>query len=155
MTPAINLLKKKKIPHEVVKFDHSPNANAYGLEAAEKMAVPCEQVFKTLVVTNDSAQLAVAIVPVAKKLNLKKVAKTLGFKKVAMAEANHVENTTGYILGGVSPLAQKKSLKTVLDDSANDFARIYVSGGRRGVEIALAPSDLLKMTRGLQASITD
>lgn len=155
MTPAINLLKKKKIPHDVVKFEHSPSATAYGLEAAEKMNVPCEQVFKTLVVSNDNAQLAVAIIPVDKKLNLKKVAKSLGFKKVAMADGNQVENTTGYILGGVSPLAQKKSLRTILDDSANEFVRIYVSGGRRGVEIALTPSDLLMMTRGIQASITD
>lgn len=153
MTPAIVLAEKVGIDFQVVSYDHDPQATAYGLEAAAKLGVPAEQVFKTLVVKLDARQLAVAIVPVTGSLNLKHLAKALKAKKVAMAAGDEVQRSTGYILGGVSPLGQKKLLPTVLDTSAENLAQIYVSAGKRGLEITLAPKDLLTLTSGISASI--
>lgn len=146
MTPAINLAKKQKITHKVHEYEHDPNSESYGLEAAEKLGIAAEQVFKTLVVTLDNKQLAVGIIPVANTLSMKLIAKALGAKKAAMADAAEVERSTGYVLGGVSPLGQKKRLKTVIDASAKSFATINVSAGRRGLEIELYPNDLGKLT---------
>ncbi|BFT30639.1 Cys-tRNA(Pro) deacylase [Alteromonas sp. D210916BOD_24] len=154
MTPAITLLQKKRIAHDVLKYQHDSNAPSYGLEAAEKLNLEASAVFKTLVVASDSGQLAVAVVPVNTMLSEKKMAKILGVKKVAMAKADHVIAATGYILGGVSPLGQKKSLPTVVHNSAQQLKRIYVSAGRRGLEVALSPDDLTALTRGRFADIT-
>ncbi|WP_317931065.1 Cys-tRNA(Pro) deacylase [Halioxenophilus sp. WMMB6] len=148
MTPAINLAKKFNIAYQVHEYVHDANAESYGEEAAQKLGLDKARVFKTLVVANDNKQLAVAVVPVAGQLDLKKMAKALGCKKVAMADKKLVEKSSGYVLGGVSPLGQKKLLPTVLDSSANDFPTIYVSAGRRGLEIELAANDLLTLTRG-------
>jgi len=148
MTPAINLLKKKKTRHEVHEYQHDASHPSYGLEAAEKMGVPAEQVFKTLVAEIDKARLVVAIVPVTHTLNLKRLAKAAGGKKAAMADAALVERTTGYVLGGVSPLGQKKQLPTFLDSSASQFDAIFVSAGRRGLEVSLAPDTLLALLNG-------
>lgn len=104
-------------------------------------------------VCTDTNQLAVAIVPVMFKLNLKAIAKALKVKKVKMADANRVETSTGYVLGGVSPLGQKKTLITVINKSAQDFTNVFVSGGRRGLEIELSPQDLAKMCRATFADI--
>ena len=106
------------------------------------------RVFKTLVVSVDE-QLAVAIVPVSSKLNLKLFAKAMGAKKAEMAEVSKVEKTTGYILGGVSPIGQKKRLKTFIDSSAKDFETIFVSAGRRGLEIEISPDDLALVVGGV------
>lgn len=142
MTPAINLAKKLKLNFTIHEYAHDPASQSYGLEAAEKMGISPANVFKTLVVQDDNDRLAVAILPVEKLLNLKKIAKAIGSKKAQMADPKLVERTTGYVLGGVSPLGQKKRLPTVIDQSAQHFATIYCSGGRRGLEIELSPSDL-------------
>ncbi|AMK11069.1 Cys-tRNA(Pro) deacylase [Pseudodesulfovibrio indicus] len=146
MTPAINAAKKAKITFTVHEYEHDPAAPSFGIEAAEKLGVPPERVFKTLVV-DAGGTLAVAVVPVLLKLDLKAAAKALGAKKAAMAEAKAVERTTGYVLGGVSPLGQKKRLPTILDESARHCPTVFVSGGRRGLDIELAPADLAALTR--------
>lgn len=149
MTPAINLVKKQKVIHQVHEYTHDAASESYGLEAAEKMGVSAEKVFKTLVVILDNQYLAVGIVPVSALLSMKSIAKALGAKKALMAEKSAVERSTGYVLGGVSPLGQKKRLKTVLDASAKNYSSIYVSAGRRGLELELNPDDLLKLTKGV------
>lgn len=148
MTPAIKALENAKVVFSVHQYEHDSNAPSYGLEASEKLGVATEKVFKTLVTSLDSGDLVVAIIPVDKKLNLKAVAKVSKAKKAKMADPLDVERSTGYILGGVSPLGQKKRLKTLLDDSAQAQSTIYVSAGRRGLEIELAPSDLITLTKG-------
>jgi len=153
MTPAINLAKKHKIAHTVHEYSHDPASHSYGLEAVEKLGLNPAQVFKTLVVAQESKGLAVAVVPVAGQLNLKAMAKALKVKKVAMAAPTDVERSSGYVLGGVSPLGQKRQLPTVVDESAAGFTTIFVSAGRRGLEIELATQDLLGLTSGLLAPI--
>jgi Cys-tRNA(Pro)/Cys-tRNA(Cys) deacylase len=155
MTPAIQQLKQQKITYEVLQYQHDVNSSAYGLEVVEKLKLNAESVFKTLVLCTDSQQLVVALVPVSNKLNLKALAKSVKAKKVAMADIKKVENTTGYILGGVSPIGQKKRLLTIIDSSAKKFTTLYVSGGKRGLEIALSPSDLAQLTKALFAQICD
>ncbi|MCF7499576.1 Cys-tRNA(Pro) deacylase [Pseudoalteromonas sp. L1] len=148
MTPAINLLKKKGIKFDVLSYEHEPNQKQFGLEAVEKLNLPAAQVFKTLVVEDNTQNLFVAVVPVSQQLNLKMLAKFAGVKKIEMAPQQAVEKSTGYILGGVSPLGQKKQLKTYIHTSAKSFECIYVSAGKRGLEIALNPKDLMTLTRG-------
>lgn len=152
MTPAINILKKKKISHRVHSYSHDGDHPSYGLEAAEKLGLNPEQVFKTLVAELGDGSLVVAIIPVSQMLNMKLLAKAAGAKKAAMADKAKVEKTTGYVLGGVSPLGQKKQLQTFVDATAGSFATIHVSAGRRGLEIELSPNDLLQLTR---ASLAD
>lgn len=144
MTPAVKLLDKLKIPYQLHQYHHDETAASYGLEAAEKLAVDAAQIFKTLVVETESKILAVAIVPVEKQLNLKSMAKSLNCKKSSMADPKRVQASTGYVLGGVSPLGQKKRLTTVLDNSANQYESIFVSGGKRGLEIEISPTELIK-----------
>lgn len=154
MTPAINYLKKNKIKFNLHRYKHDAKHPSYGLEAAEKLGLNPDQVFKTLVVQLDGDELAVAIIPVTKTLNMKEMARLYQVKKVGMADARQVQSTTGYVLGGVSPLAQKKALRTVLDSAADDYATIFVSGGRRGIEIELPPADLLRLCNGISDSIS-
>lgn len=148
MTPAIKAAKKAKIKFEVHSYQHDANASSYGLEAVEKLNLAAEQVFKTLVLSLDNSQLVVAIVPVEHQVNVKMLAKAAGAKKAQMAKPEDVQRSSGYVLGGVSPLGQKKQLKTFLNSSAKAHDLIYVSAGRRGLEIALSPKDLLTLTRG-------
>ncbi|MCW8109733.1 Cys-tRNA(Pro) deacylase [Alteromonas ponticola] len=145
MTPAIKLLAKAGIPFSLHEYEHDPKNNAYGLEAADKLAVSVEKVFKTLVVRLESEECVIAVVPVPRLLSVKLIAKLAGSKKASLAEPLEAERTTGYVLGGVSPLAQKKKLKTFIDASAQNHNTIYVSGGRRGLEIELSPIDLAKL----------
>lgn len=142
MTPAIMLLRKLKVPHQVLDYQHDPQNGSYGLEAATKLGLATELVFKTLVVAVDGKELVTAIVPVDQLLNMKQLAKAAGAKKAAMAVAADVERVTGYVLGGVSPLGQKKLLRTFIDESAAAFHTIYVSAGKRGLEIGVKPADL-------------
>ena len=161
MTPAIKLAKQRNLDYKLHEYTHDSNAASFGLEAAEKLAIAAERVFKTLVVTTDTGVLAVAILPVDKTLNFKKMAKALSAnkmlacKKVQMADPKQVERTTGYVLGGVSPLGQKKRLPTVIDASAQEQSSIYVSGGRRGLEIELPPEQLATTLAARFADIVD
>jgi len=155
MTPAINYAKKHKISFTIHKYQHDPDHESFGLEAAEKLGLNPERVFKTLVARLDNTELAVAILPVSRMLNLKSFARACGVKKSVMADKAVVEKTTGYVLGGVSPLGQKKRLKTIVDTAAADHQTIYVSAGRRGLEIELAPDDLLRLTSGAFKPIAD
>lgn len=161
MTPAIDLAKKRGLDYQIHEYTHDSQAASFGLEAAEKLGVAAVQVFKTLVVTADTGALAVAILPVDKTLNFKKMAKALSAnkllacKKVQMADPKQVERSTGYVLGGVSPLGQKKRLKTVIDSSAQDQTTVYVSGGRRGLEIELPPAQLAQTLDACFGAITD
>lgn len=155
MTPAVEIAKKSGVDFDLHSYPHDEGAGAYGLEAAEKMDVPAAQIFKTLVIEGDGGGLAVAIVPVTCQLSLKRAAKALGFKKAKMAAAADVERATGYVLGGVSPLGQKKRLPTVLDASADAFGKIYVSAGKRGLEISMAPADLGRLTGACMHDIAE
>lgn len=140
MTPAVTLLKKQKQTFELHEYAHDPAAGSYGLEAAEKLGLDARRVLKTLVAQADTGELLVAMIPVCNSLSLKRLAVAAGVKKVAMASPALVSRSTGYVLGGVSPLGQKRRLRTFVDQSAAGFASLYVSGGRRGLEIELAPA---------------
>lgn len=153
MTPAINLLKKQNIKHHVHEYEHDARAESFGLEAAEKLSVEASRVFKTLVAETDSQELVVGIVPVDRQLNLKSLAKALKAKKANMADTKKVERSTGYVMGGVSPLGQKKRLRTVIDVTANEFDTIYVSAGKRGLEIELPAAHLAELLSAEFANI--
>ena len=153
MTPAINTAKRAKIAYRIHEYDHDPSAESYGDEAAAKLGLDNRRIFKTLVASVDGRSLAVAVVPVACQLDLKLLAKALGAKKTAMADKKDVSRATGYVLGGVSPLGQKKRLATVIDASAKAFETIFVSAGRRGLQIELSPMDLGVLTKATFATI--
>lgn len=153
MTPAILLARKAGIPHDVLSYTHDPAAESYGLEAAEKLGLDPGSVFKTLVVDVDGVGLTCAVVPVANMLDLKAHADAVHGRKAKLAEQGAAERATGYIVGGISPLAQKKALPTVIDETAQLYDRIHVSAGRRGLEIALAPDDLRMLTQGVFAAV--
>ena len=155
MTPAINLAKKKKIPHTIHEYQHDPRSESYGLEAVEALGQDPSDVFKTLLfsLNGDAKSLAVAVIPVDQKLNLKLAAKAAKAKKVEMANPDIAQKITGYVVGGISPLGQKKALPTYIHKSAQGKETICVSAGRRGVEIELAPQDLALLTRGQFAEL--
>ncbi len=146
MTPGIDAARKAKVDHRIHEYSHDSASASYGLEAADKLGVEPARVFKTLVVALDGNELAVAVVPVSASLSMKRIARAAGRKKAGMAEKSAVERATGYVLGGVSPLGQKKRLKTFIDASARRFDTLFVSAGRRGLEIELAPDDLAALT---------
>jgi len=151
-TPATAALAAAGVPFVLHPYAHDPSATSYGLEAAEVLGIDPARVFKTLMVEVEG-RLAVAIVPVSGNLDLKSVAASLGSKKAAMADPKAAERRTGYVLGGISPLGQRQSSPTVLDDSALAFGTILVSGGRRGLDIELSPSDLVSLTKAITAPI--
>jgi Cys-tRNA(Pro)/Cys-tRNA(Cys) deacylase len=155
-TPAIAALVAAGVPHEVLRYHHDPRADSFGDEAAEELAtsagVSAEQVFKTLVIAVPNG-LAVAVLPVPSKLSLKAAAAALGVPKATMAEPAAAQRSTGYVLGGISPLGQRKALPTVVDVSALEWDRVLCSAGKRGWDIALAPGDLVRLTRAVTADI--
>jgi Cys-tRNA(Pro)/Cys-tRNA(Cys) deacylase len=151
-TPATKALERAKVPVKTHTYAHDPKAASYGLEAAEALGLDPATVFKTLVADVDG-KLTVAIVPVERQLDLKALAAAVGAKKAAMADVKDAERTTGYVAGGISPLGQRKQLPTVLDESAPAHTSIHVSGGRRGLEIELAPADLQRLTNATVARI--
>lgn len=151
-TPATTALTRAGVAFDVHPYEHDPAAPSYGLEAAAALSVPPGQVFKTLLVDN-GAGLAVGVVPVDRQLDLKAVAAALGWKRAIMAEPAAAERSTGYVVGGISPVGQRRRLPTVVDRSATGIERIYVSGGRRGLDLSLAPADLVRVTDGLIADI--
>src|SRR5690606_30985677 len=153
MTRAIELVRKRAVSHQIHHYQHDSAAASYGAEAAEKLGLLPQQVFKTLVLSLDAKQLAVAVLPVSQQLSMKQAAKALGAKKADMANAHDVMRSSGYVLGGVSPLGQKKLLPTVIDSSAQQFATIYVSAGRRGLEIELSAEDLRQLLNAQFAAI--
>jgi Cys-tRNA(Pro)/Cys-tRNA(Cys) deacylase len=142
-TPATALLARLGIAHSVHVYDHDPRRGAYGLEASDALGVPPERVFKTLVAEVDGA-LTVGVVPVAGQLDLKALAAAVGGKKAVMASVAAAERATGYVAGGISPLRQRRLLPVVIDSSALEFATVFCSGGRRGLEIELTPADLVR-----------
>ncbi|WP_373499041.1 Cys-tRNA(Pro) deacylase [Desulfococcus sp.] len=155
MTPAIHLLKKSKVPHTVHTYAHDPESRDYGREASEALGVPSDRMFKTLLVALQGGKqaLAVAMVPVSGQLDLKALAAAAGAKKAAMADPADAERASGYVVGGISPLGQKKQLPAFIDESAVNFETIYVSAGKRGLQIEMAPEDLIRLCKAAVADI--
>ncbi|WP_067687809.1 Cys-tRNA(Pro) deacylase [Nocardia jejuensis] len=157
-TPAIKALVQAAVEHRVHAYSHDPRSDSYGSEAVEALAgelgVGAAQIFKTLVIELSSGGLAVAVLPVPNKLSLKAAAAALGGGKAEMADKAKAERTTGYVLGGISPLGQKKRLPTVIDDSALEWDRVLCSAGKRGLEIELHPAELIRLTEAVTSTIT-
>lgn len=153
MTPGIKAADRAGLTYTLHDYQHDPEAESFGMEAAEKLDVEASRIFKTLVAKLDEKELIVGMVPVNAMLSLKALAKAAGGKKAVMADRQAVERSTGYVLGGVSALGQKKRLRTFIDESAEGFETLYISAGRRGLEIELAPADLAAVTGGTFAPL--
>jgi Cys-tRNA(Pro)/Cys-tRNA(Cys) deacylase len=153
MTPAIRALERAGVPFSLASYDHDPRSTAYGEEAAREMDLSPDEVFKTLLAKLDDGRLVVAMIPVSGRLDLKALARAAGARKASLADTGEAERASGYLQGGISPLGQKKRLSTFLDISAGSLEAIHVSGGRRGLEIRLAPSDLVRLTDARFAEI--
>ncbi|MEV6602370.1 Cys-tRNA(Pro) deacylase [Actinoplanes sp. NPDC051346] len=151
-TPATVLLSAENVPHDLHPYDVSPEAPNYGALVAEALGVPPESLFKTLIAEVDGA-LTVAVVPVTGELDLKALAGAAGGKRATLADRAAAERSSGYVRGGISPLGQRKRLPTVIDDSAVALPRMYVSAGRRGLQVSLAPQDLVRLTGATTARI--
>lgn len=151
-TPATVALTKAGVDFAARPYEHDPGAPSFGLEAAAALGVEPERVFKTLLADVDG-RLTVAVVPVSGSLDLKALAAAAGGKRAAMADPAVAERTTGYVIGGISPLGQRKALPTVVDSSALAHSTVLVSGGRRGLDLELAPADLVRLTLATTAAI--
>ena len=151
-TPATALLSKAKIPFTLHRYDHDPRSQAYGEEAAEALGVDPSRIFKTLIASVEG-RLACAVVPVAARLDLKALAAALGGKRAELADPAAAARATGYVVGGISPLGQRSRLKVVVDESAEQFETVYVSAGKRGLQVEVAPKDLVDLTGASVADI--
>lgn len=151
-TPALTALTRDGIDFVRHEYQHDPASDSYGLEAAQLLKVAADRVLKTLVV-DVGAELCVAVVPVDHSLDLKSAAAAFGVKKVTMAPSERAERSTGYVVGAISPLGQRTRLRTVVDESALSHETVYVSGGRRGLEVELSPQDLVRSTDGIVAAV--
>jgi Cys-tRNA(Pro)/Cys-tRNA(Cys) deacylase len=155
-TPAIAALVAAGVPHEVLQYHHDPRNESFGDEAVAALAasvdVSAEQVFKTLIIAVPNG-LAVAVLPVPYRLSLKAAAAALHAPKAELAERAAAERSTGYVIGGISPLGQRKPLPTVVDDSVHAWDRVLCSAGRRGLQVALEPAELVRLTKAVTADI--
>lgn len=154
MTPAINLLKKNKCDFKIHKYEHDSDCTNFGNEAVTKLGLDANQVYKTLLVELTPKELVVCVLPVANQLSLKEVTTIFGVKKAEMASKDEAQKVTGYLLGGISPLGQKKLLRTVLDESTKSFETIFISGGKRGLDIEVKPKDLEVLLKAKIGKIT-
>jgi Cys-tRNA(Pro)/Cys-tRNA(Cys) deacylase len=152
-TAATALLEREGIPYTVHTYAHDPQRESYGSEASEALNVPADRVLKTLVASVDGA-LAVGVVPVSAQLDLKALAAAVGGKKATMAEPADAERATGYVVGGISPIGQRRRLPVVVDATALEFQTVYCSGGRRGLELQLSPTDLIRAAHATVAPIS-
>jgi len=153
VTPAVVALDAAGISYTIHEYERGEDLRDFGREAAEQLGLDHDQVFKTLVVVADD-ELVVAVVPVSCQLSMKRVAAAVGAKKAVMCEPARAERSSGYIVGGISPIGQRKPLRTVVDESAELFDVVYVSGGKRGMDIGLVPSDLVAVIGAVVAPIT-
>lgn len=153
MTPAVKVLEKAGVAFTLAEYDHDPRSPAYGEEAARALGLSPEAVFKTLLARLDDGRLVMAMVPVSAQLDLKALARAAGSRKASLADPAEAERATGYVVGGISPLGQRKRLPAFLDASAERLATLHVSGGRRGLEICLAPDDLARLTGACLAAL--
>ncbi|PJJ63563.1 Cys-tRNA(Pro) deacylase [Compostimonas suwonensis] len=151
-TPATVALTRAGVPFTTHPYEHDPAAASFGLEAAEKLGVEADRVFKTLLADTDRG-LVVGVVPVTAQLDLKALAQAVGAKRAVMADPQLAERKTGYVVGGISPIGQKTPLPTVVDETAELFDTVFVSGGKRGFDIELAPVDLVALTAGSFAAV--
>jgi Cys-tRNA(Pro)/Cys-tRNA(Cys) deacylase len=151
-TPATALLARQKIGHTLHPYPHDPRADSYGDEAATALGVDAARLFKTLIASIDG-RLVCAVVPVSGRLDLKALAAAAGGKRAVLADAAAAQRATGYVLGGISPLGQKTRLPVVVDNSAEGFRSVFVSAGRRGLQVELAPGDLVRLTAATTAAI--
>ena len=151
-TPATVALTRAGVAHTLHAYDHDPSASSYGSEAAELLGLEPARVFKTLLASADG-RLVVGVVPVAGQLDLKALAAAVGAKRAVMADPREAERATGYVVGGISPIGQKRPHPTVVDESALTFPTVFVSGGRRGLDLELAPEDLIRVTGARTAPI--
>ncbi len=152
-TQAIRAAEEAGIDFRILEYEHDPASESYGEEAVEALGQSPEQVFKTLLARLDSGAHVVAVVPVSRQLDLKAIAACFRAKRAAMADAGDAQRLTGYVLGGISPLGQRQRLPTVLDASAEGFDTIYISAGRRGLEIELTPDALRRLCAAESAAI--
>ncbi len=151
-TPATVLLTAQKVAHDLHPYDVSPDAHNYGALVAEALGVDPALLFKTLIADVDG-RLTVAVVPVTGDLDLKALAAAAGGKRATLADRAAAERSSGYVRGGISPLGQRKRLPTVIDESALALDRMYVSAGRRGLQVSLAPADLVRLTAAVTAKV--
>lgn len=154
VTPAVRVLTEAGIAFEIAEYERGEELRDFGREAAEGLGLSADEVFKTLVVTCDGDELVVAVIPVSCSLSMKLVAAATGSKRAVMCDPVVAERSSGYVVGGISPIGQRRRLRTVIDESAELFDTIYVSGGKRGMDVGLAPGDLVAVTGGVVAPIT-
>ena len=152
MTPAVTALERLGLAFRVLEYQHDPRSEAYGSEAAEALELDPHAVFKTLLARLEPDELVVALVPVTASLDLKALARAAGAKRAAMAAPADAERATGYVVGGISPLGQRRPLRAFVDETVTILDQCYVSGGRRGLELALAPDDLVA---AISANVSD
>ncbi len=145
MTPAINFLKKNKCEFKIHKYKHDPKVTNYGLEASEKLNLDANLVYKTLLAQVNQNEFVVAIIPVNKSLNLKALATHFNSKNAKMADKDEAQKVSGYLLGGISAFGQKRRLKTVLDFSAKSYESIYISAGKRGLDLQINPNNIIEL----------
>jgi Cys-tRNA(Pro)/Cys-tRNA(Cys) deacylase len=153
LTPAVNALTAANVAFTVHEYGHDRHAESYGLEAAEKLDVEADRVFKTLLASLDG-RLVVGIVPVTALLDLKALARALGGSKAEMADVRAAERATGYVAGGISPFGQKREHPTAVDETVHLWDSVFVSGGRRGLDVEIAPADLVEVTGAIVADVS-